>query len=97
MEIARNSADIIQVTITPWQGPDALTSEALAHDYPWIESETVEPAQVGTVAGIAFADPTNGDQEVWFASGGYLYQAVEQGKDSTFLDTIVARWRFSNK
>ena len=96
LEFSDKQSDNVQVTITPWSGPDTLTKEAVAHDYPWIESDTVEPAQVAASAGIAFNDADTGGQDLWFTSGGYLYQAVEQGGDGTLLQTLAATWRFNN-
>ncbi len=90
----RGSNDNVQITIAPWSGADALTKEALLHDYPSLADVTIAPTVVAGADGVTFEQPNADARDVWFAHGGYLYQVVGYGKGATMLPVMVGTWKF---
>ncbi len=91
-----DSASEVQVTITSW--PDSssmLTKEAAERDYPSISGFDIQPVSVAGVVGLAFEDSKIGQSEVWFVSGGYLYQLVAHGNGAPLLRDIISNWKLN--
>ena len=94
LQISRSPSVATQITISLWPATTTLTKEALLHSYPSLASESTMPSAVGGADGIEFKDSVNGDENVWFAHGGYLFVAVGEGSDPTLLSTIIQSWKF---
>lgn len=89
------SASEVQITITQWNdNGSAFTKESAEREYPSISDLNTQPITVAGAAGLAFEDTNTGQNDVWFARSGYLYQLVERGQDTALLGETVAGWKF---
>lgn len=85
----------VQITITPWDDSGSvLTKEAAERQYPSISDLGVEAIPVAGVFGLAFDDSKIGESDVWFARGGYLYQLIARGDNTTMVSEAVVGWKF---
>jgi hypothetical protein len=79
-----------QITITPWADA-TLTVENLLQDYPWLADRAVELITVSGAPGITFEDLVIGTRDVWFATGGYLYQFTIQVRLPAVIESLQLR------
>ena len=85
----------VQITITPWDDSGSvLTKEAAERQYSSISDLDVEAIPVAGVFGLAFEDSKINESDVWFARGGYLYQLIARGDNTTMQSEAVAGWKF---
>ena len=87
----RGPDEYVQITITAWPQDEALSTGALAHDYPALAGYSVTP--VAGINGFAFKNRDTGQSEVWFASKGFLYQLVEWGNSDALLGRVISSWK----
>ncbi|MBI2624580.1 hypothetical protein HYW67_03785 [Candidatus Parcubacteria bacterium] len=82
----------------PAQGkPGPITPERIRKDIPDMAIDTPQTVSVGGENALAFLsrdDSLGNTREVWFVSGGYLYQITAYAEMDDLLGKILQTWEF---
>ncbi|MEK7535793.1 MAG: hypothetical protein AAB590_02130 [Patescibacteria group bacterium] len=88
----------VQIVITPDETNTNITAEIIRQAIPDMKIENPEPFAVGSSSGLAFRSDnpafSGASREIWFTSGGYLYQISTYATNDELLKKMFDTWAF---
>lgn len=97
--IQNDQATGMQLMVSPYDEGDTLTADRIKKDLPDMPMGNVHTVTLpgANIQAVAFNSSGGGfgdSIEVWFAHGGYLYQASTYAAQASFLEQVMGTFHF---